>query len=594
MVLSATNHAEIAYGGGVATVADHVISALLISGVRRVYGLPGDSLNGFTDAIRRSGEISWEHVRHEETAAFAAAADAALTRQLAVCAGSCGPGNLHLINGLFDAQRSRVPVLAIAAHIPRTEIGSEYFQETHPQELFSECSVYRELVSTPEMAPRILEMAMRAAVEENGVAVVVIPGEIFLQRADASAFQARPIVRTHSVVRPDDESLRKAAEILNGAEAVTILGGAGVEGSHDELIQAAATLGAPTVHALRGKEFIEYDNPFDVGMTGLLGFASGYKAIKEADALLMLGTDFPYQQFYPDNAKVVQVDIRGRNLGRRTPIDLGLVGTVKDTLAALQPLLQQKNQRDHLDRSLRHYRRTRKTLDELAVNDRDRSPIRPEYVAGLADRLAADDAVFTVDVGSPVVWAARYLKMNGRRRLVGSFNHGTMACALPHAIGAQTAFRNRQVVALAGDGGLTMMFGELVTLIQNRLPVKVIVFNNSSLNFVELEMKAAGIVNFGTELVNPDFAAVAQAMGIFGRRVEQPSDLQQALADAFAFEGPALVDVVTARQELSIPPAITVEQAKGFSLYAIRTILAGRGDELLDLITTNVARRILD
>jgi pyruvate dehydrogenase (quinone) len=578
----------------VATVADHVISALRLSGVRRVYGLPGDSLNGFTDAIRRSGEISWEHVRHEETAAFAAAADAALTGQLAVCAGSCGPGNLHLINGLFDAQRSRVPVLAIAAHIPRSEIGSEYFQETHPQELFRECSVYRELVSTPEMLPRILEMAMRAAVEENGVAVVVVPGEIFLQRADASGFLARPITPTRSVVRPDDESLRRAAEILNGAEAVTILAGAGVEGSHDEVIQAAATLGAPVVHALRGKEFIEYDNPFDVGMTGLLGFASGYKAIKEADALLMLGTDFPYQQFYPDNAKVVQVDIRGRNLGRRTPIELGLVGTVKDTLAALQPLLREKSQRDHLDRSLRHYRKTRKTLDELAVNDRDRSPIRPEYVAGLADQLAADDAVFTVDVGSPVVWAARYLKMNGRRRLVGSFNHGTMACALPHAIGAQTAFRDRQVVALAGDGGLTMMFGELITLIQNRLPVKVIVFNNSSLNFVELEMKAAGIVNFGTELVNPNFADVAAAMGIFGRRVERPSDLQQALTDAFAYDGPAIVDVVTARQELSIPPAITVEQAKGFSLYAIRTILAGRGDELLDLITTNVARRILD
>ena len=559
-----------------------------------MYGLPGDSLNGFTDAIRRSGEISWEHVRHEETAAFAAAADAALTGQLAVCAGSCGPGNLHLINGLFDAQRSRVPVLAIAAHIPRAEIGSEYFQETHPQELFWECSVYRELVSTPEMLPRILAMAMRAAVEENGVAVVVIPGEIFLQRADASGFQTRPITPTRSVVRPDDESLRQAAEILDAAEAVTILAGAGVAGSHDEVIQLAATLGAPIVHALRGKEFIEYDNPFDVGMTGLLGFASGYKAIKEADALLMLGTDFPYQQFYPDHAKVIQVDTRGRNLGRRTPIDLGLVGTVKDTLAALQPMLRQKDKRDHLDHSLRHYRKTRKTLDELAVNDRDRSPIRPEYVAGLANKLAADDAVFTVDVGSPVVWAARYLKMNGRRRLVGSFNHGTMACALPHAIGAQTAFRNRQVVALAGDGGLTMMFGELVTLIQNRLPVKVIVFNNSSLNFVELEMKAAGIVNFGTDLVNPDFAAVGQAMGIFGRRVERPADLQQALVDAFAYDGPAIVDVVTARQELSIPPAITVEQAKGFSLYAIRTILAGRGDELLDLITTNVARRILD
>jgi pyruvate dehydrogenase (quinone) len=578
----------------VATVADHVISALAISGVRRVYGLPGDSLNGFTDALRRSGEITWEHVRHEETAAFAAAADAALTGQLAVCAGSCGPGNLHLINGLFDAQRSRVPVLAIAAHIPRTEIGSDYFQETHPQDLFRECSVYCELVSTPEMAPRILEMAMRAAVEENGVAVVVIPGEIFLQRAGSSEWQARPVVPTRSLVCPDDESLRAAAAILNDAQAVTILAGAGVAGSHDAVIQLAGTLNAPIVHALRGKEFIEYDNPFDVGMTGLLGFASGFKAIKEADALLMLGTDFPYQQFYPDNANVIQVDIRGRHLGRRTPIDLGLVGTVKDTVAALQPMLRRKDGREHLDRSLRHYRKTRKTMDELAVNDRDRTPIRPEYVAGLANRLAADDTVFTVDVGSPVVWAARYVSMNGRRRLIGSFNHGTMACALPHAIGAQTAFRNRQVVALAGDGGLTMLFGELITLIQNRLPVKVIVFNNSSLNFVELEMKAAGIVNFGTDLVNPNFADVAQAMGIFGRRVEQPAELERALVDAFAHDGPAVVDVVTARQELSIPPAITVEQAKGFSLYAIRTILAGRADELLDLVTTNVARRILD
>ncbi|WNG89365.1 ubiquinone-dependent pyruvate dehydrogenase [Mycobacterium sp. ITM-2016-00317] len=577
-----------------ATVADHVIATLRASGVQRVYGLPGDSLNGFTDALRRSGEISWEHVRHEETAAFAAAADAGLTGQLAVCAGSCGPGNLHLINGLFDAQRSRVPVLAIAAHIPRSEIGSDYFQETHPQELFRECSVYREMVSTPEMLPRILHMAMRAAVEERGVAVVVIPGEIFLQKVDATAWQSRPVLPTRSVVRPDDAALRDAAAMLNEAQAVTILGGAGVEGAHDELVQLAGTLNAPVVHALRGKDFIEYDNPYDVGMTGLLGFASGYKAIKESDLLLMLGTDFPYQQFYPDHAKVIQVDIRGRNLGRRTPIDLGLVGSVGDTLSALQPLLRQKTDRTHLDRSLKHYRRTRKTLDDLAVNDRDRTPIRPEYVAALVNTLASDDAVFTADVGSPVVWAARYLAMNGRRRLLGSFNHGTMANALPHAIGAQTAFPQRQVVALAGDGGLTMLFGELITLIQNRLPVKVVVFNNSSLNFVELEMKAAGIVTFGTDLVNPDFAAVAQSMGVFGRRVERPDELESALAAAFAVSGPAVVDVVTARQELSIPPAITAEQAKGFSLYAIRTILAGRGDELLDLVTTNVARRILD
>lgn len=576
-----------------ATVADHVISVLKLSGVRRVYGLPGDSLNGFTDAIRRAGDVTWEHVRHEETAAFAAGAEAAITGRLAVCAGSCGPGNLHLINGLFDANRSRVPVLAIAAHIPRSEIGSEYFQETHPQDLFGECSVYCELVSTPEMLPRILEMAMRTAVEENGVAVVVIPGEVFLAKMDDSAW-LRPVLPTRSVVRPDDESLASAAAILNGANNITILGGAGVAGAHDELLRLAATVQAPIVHALRGKEYIEYDNPYDVGMTGLLGFASGYKAIKEADVLLMLGTDFPYQQFYPENATVIQVDIRGRNLGRRTPIDLGLVGTVADTLAALQPLLLQKRDRTHLDRCVKHYRKTRSSLDALAVNDRDKTPIRPEYVAAEASRLASDDAVFTVDVGSPVVWAARYLKMNGKRRLIGSFNHGTMACALPLAIGAQTVDRQRQVVAFAGDGGLTMLFGELITLSQNRLPVKVVVFNNSSLNFVELEMKAAGIVNFGTGLVNPNFADVAVAMGMFGRRVEHPGDLDTALADAFAYDGPAVIDVVTERQEMSVPPSITVEQAKGFSLYAIRTVMAGRGEELLDLFTANVARRILD
>jgi pyruvate dehydrogenase (quinone) len=576
------------------TVAQHVITALTISGIHRVYGVAGDSLNGFTDAIRRSGAITWEHVRHEETAAFAAAADAALTGQLAVCVGSCGPGNLHLINGLYDAQRTHVPVLAIAAHIPLAEVGSSYFQETHPQELFRECSVYCELVSTAEMAPRIFEIAMRAAVEERGVAVVVVPGEVFLSRLREGVWNTRPVLPTESLVRPNGQSLRRAAELLNAGEQVTILGGAGTAEAHDELIRLAATLQAPIVHALRGKEYIEYDNPYDVGMTGLLGFASGYKAIKEADVLLMLGTDFPYTQFYPDNATIIQVDIRGTHLGRRAPIDLGMVGTVKDTIAALQPLLHQKRDRGHLGRALNHYQRTRKSLDSLAANDRDRTPIRPEYVAGLVNRLAGGDAVFTFDVGTPAIWAARYLTMNGRRRLSGSFTHGTMACALPHAIGAQTAYRQRQVVALAGDGGLTMLFGELLTLMQNKLPVKVVVFNNSSLNFVEMEMKAAGFVTFGTDLANPNYAAIAEAIGIFGRHVEQPGDLEQALADAFAHNGPALVDVVVARQELSIPPAITAEQAKGFTLYAIRTILAGRSDELLDLVTTNVARRILD
>ncbi|MGW5385321.1 ubiquinone-dependent pyruvate dehydrogenase [Nocardia sp. NPDC003963] len=577
-----------------ATVAQHMISALQVSGVSRVYGLPGDSLNGFTDAIRRSDGITWEHVRHEEAAAFAATADAALTGRLAVCAGSCGPGNLHLVNGLYDAQRTRVPVLAVAAHIPIGEIGSGYFQETHPENLFRECSVYCELISSPESAPRVVEMAMRAAVEENGVAVVVVPGEVFQSRLSEDRWSSRAVLPSRSVLRPDDSTLRRAADILNAGSKVTILGGAGTAGAHTEVVNLAATLQSPIVHAFRGKEHLEYDNPYDVGMTGLLGYASGYKAIKEADVLLMLGTDFPYTQFYPEDAAIVQVDIRGSHLGRRTPIDVGMVGDVRDTIDALRPLLSRKTDSTHLDRSRRHYQRTRRSLDALAANDRDRTPIRPEYVAGVVNRLAADDAVFTFDVGSPTIWAARYLTMNGRRQLTGSFTHGTMACAVPHAIGAQTAHRGRQVIALAGDGGLTMLFGELITLLQNDLPVKVIVFDNSSLNFVELEMKAAGVVNFGTDLANPDFGAVARAMGMWGRRVEQPADLEPAIAEALAHDGPALVDVTVARQELSIPPAITAEQAKGFSLYAIRTILAGRADELLDLVTTNVARRILD
>ena len=577
-----------------ATVAQHIIAALEASGVHRVYGVPGDSLNGFTDAIRLSGRISWEHVRHEEAAAFAATADAALTGALAVCAGSCGPGNLHLINGLFDAQRTRVPVLAIAAHIPLDEVGSQYFQETHPQELFRECSVYCELVSKPEMAPRITELGMRAAIEQRGVAVIVIPGEVFLSQLSNPDWRIAPVLPTRSLLRPADESLRQAAEILNRSTRTTILAGAGCAGAHDEVVQLAGTLQAPIVHALRGKEHVEYDNSHDVGMTGLLGFASGYKAIKEADVLLMLGTDFPYRQFYPDDATIIQVDIDGSHIGRRAHVDLGLMGTVKDTIIALQPLLTQAFDRDHLDRALRHYRMTRKSLDDLAVNDRDRTPIRPEYVARLASQLASDDAVFTYDVGTPTIWAARYLTMNGRRRLIGSATHGSMAGALSHAIGAQTPDRRRQVVALAGDGGLTMLLGELVTLKQNRLPVKVIVFNNSSLGFVELEMKAAGIVNFGTDLLAVDFAAVARAIGLFAHRVEQPGDLSAALREAFAHDGPAVVDVITASQEISIPPAITAEQVKGFSLYAIRTILAGRGDELLDLVSTNVARRILD
>jgi pyruvate dehydrogenase (quinone) len=573
------------------SVADHLVATLKASGVRRLYGLPGDSLNGLTDAIRRDGEVTWEHVRHEEAAAFAAAADAALTGELAVAVGSCGPGNLHLINGLYDANRSRVPVLAIAAHIPGAEIGGQYFQATHPEELFREASVYCELISTPEQAPHIIEMAMRAAIEKQGVAVVVIPGEVLL--ADSVTKTVQAITRTRSVIRPDDASLAEAARLIGAGKRVTILAGAGVKDARDEVLALASTLGAPIVHALRGKEWIEHDNPYDVGMTGLLGFASGYRAMEHCDTLLMLGTDFPYRQFFPSKATIIQVDVRGENIGRRAPVDLALVGTVKDTVAALLPMLPERADTSHLDDSVKHYRQTRKHLDELAEADGDVSPVYPEYVMRRVDALAADDAVFTVDVGSPTTWVARYLHGGPNRRLIGSFSHGSMAGALPHAMGAQTVDRSRQVVALAGDGGLAMSFGELLSLVQNRLNVKIVVFDNSSLNFVELEMKAAGIVNFGTELVNPDFAAVATAIGLHGERVERPSELDAALRRAFAHDGPALIDVVTARQELSIPPAISAQQAAGFSLWGIRTILSGRGDELVDLVDTNVIRRLL-
>ncbi len=397
-----------------ATVAEIMVATLKASGVRRVYGISGDSLNGFTDALRRDGEITWQHVRHEEAAGFAAAAEAALTGELAVCAGSCGPGNLHLINGLFDANRSRVPVLAIAAHIPREEIGGGYFQETHPELLFRECSVYCELVSIPGQLPRVLEMAMRAALARGGVAVVVIPGEVFLAGAPAGPDPV-PIRATSPVVRPDQQSLAAAARVLDNATAVTILAGAGCAGAHGQLISLAGTLQAPVVHALRGKEFVEYDNPYDVGMTGLIGFSSGYRAMEHCDALVMLGTDFPYRPFYPDSVPVIQVDVRGEQIGRRVPVQVPLAGTVKDTVDALLPLLAAKTDTGHLDRMTRHYRRARARLDRLARPGRDGAPLHPQHIAATIDKLAAPDAIFTADVGTPCIWAARYLTMNGTR-----------------------------------------------------------------------------------------------------------------------------------------------------------------------------------
>ena len=569
------------------TVAEAMVATLKASGVRRVYGIPGDSLNGFTDALRRDGGIAWQHVRHEEAAGFAAGAEAALTGELAVCAGSCGPGNLHLINGLFDANRSGVPVLAIAAHIPAEEIGGGYFQETHPQQLFGECSVYCEQASVPGQVRWLLEMAMRAALQRGGVSVVVVPGEIFL--ADAPpGIRPAPVRAVPAVVRPDDHSLAAAAEVLNAASRVTILAGAGCAGAHDQLIALAEALKAPVLHALRGKDFVEYDNPYDVGMTGLIGFSSGYRAMEHCDTLVMLGTDFPYRPFYPQGVPVIQVDVRGERIGRRVPVQVPLVGTVKDTIGALLPLIAPKADTGHLDRMTAHYRRARAQLDKLARPGRGGSPLHPQFVAATIDRLAAPDAVFTADVGTPCIWAARYLRMNRTRRLIGSFNHGSMANALPQAIGAQASQPGRQVIALAGDGGVAMLLGELLTLHQQQLPVKLVIFNNAALSFVELEMKAAGIVTYGTSLVNPDFAAIARSAGLFGVRVEKASELEDALLAAFGHQGPALVDVSTARQELSLPPKLTYGQIKGFVLYATRTILSGEGSELIELTRTNL------
>lgn len=570
-------------------VAELFVEVLAAAGVERIYGVAGDSLNGITDSIRRRNGIEWIGVRHEETAAFAAGAEAALTGKLAVCAGSCGPGNLHLINGLYDAHRSRVPVLAIAAHIPSQEIGSGYFQETHPELLFKECSHYCELVSNPSQMPRTLEIAIQTALSKRGVAVVVLPGDVALLDAENDDRRVNFTFAQPHIVPRREELDRMAAE-LNQAGRVTILAGAGCAGAHDSLIALAEKLRAPIVHAMRGKEFIEYDNPYDVGMTGLLGFSSGYHAMMNCDALLMLGTDFPYQQFYPKNARILQIDIREEQLGRRSHLDLGLVGGIAETLPALLPRVTQRTDRSYLDTCLNHYREARKALDDLATGKPGQRPIHPQYLGKILNEIAADDAIFTVDVGTPVIWAARYLAMNGRRRLLSSFNHGSMANALPQAIGAQISHPRRQVVALSGDGGFSMLMGDLLSLRQLNLPVKIVVFNNGSLGFVELEMKATGFLNHGTDLVNPDLAGIAKAAGVFGIHVDDPEQIRPALEEACAHDGPALVDVAVNRQELAMPPSLKLDQIVDFNLYLIRAILSGRGDEIIDLARTNLFR----
>jgi pyruvate dehydrogenase (quinone) len=570
-------------------VADVLVDTLVAAGVERVLGVTGDSLNGITDSIRVRDNITWVPVRHEETAAFAAGAEAHLTGRLAVCAGSCGPGNLHLINGLYDCHRNRVPVLAIAAQIPSGELGSTYFQETHPEHLFAQCSHYCELISQPEQMPRVLEIAIQTARTHRGVCVIALPGDVALRRALTSELRLH-FLAPKPTVHPAEDEIETLADVLNKSDKVTILGGAGCAGAHAELIALAGKLNAPIVHALRGKEYIEYDNPFDVGMTGLLGFSSGYFAMMNCNTLLMIGTDFPYQQFFPSHATIIQIDLRGEQLGRRTKVDHGIVGDTKTTLRLLLPKLEQKSDDKHLRKSVEHYHKARKSLDDLADEGKQPRGSHPQFVASQISELASDDAIFTCDVGTPTVWAARYLKMNGKRRLLGSFSHGSMANALPQAIGAQLVAKNRQVVSMSGDGGIAMLLGDLLTLHQLNLPVKIVVFRNDALDFVELEMKAGGFLDYGTELKNPDFAALANSAGILGLKAETAQDVRPMLQKAFKHDGPALVEAQVHRQELSMPPTITLEQVTGFGMFMLKAVISGRGDELVDLAKVNLFR----
>ena len=567
------------------TVAASLVEILERAGVKYVHGVVGDSLNGIVEEIRNSKQIKWLHYRHEEAAAFAAGAEAQLTGRLAVCAGSCGPGNMHLINGLYDAHKSNAPVLAIAAHIPSEQIGTSYFQETRPESLFRECSYYCETIASSRQMPRVLQIAMQHAIGQNGVAVISISGDVAMEKMEREDLE-HAVFSSRPASRPADAELQKLAQLINEAKKVTLLCGAGCAGAHDTLLSLAEKIKSPIVHALRGKEHVQYDNPYDVGMTGLIGISSGYHAVEDADLLIMLGTDFPYKEWYPSKAKIVQLDIRPERLGRRCKLDLGLTGDVKETIKAVLPFLEEVTDNSFLEKCQERYNDNRKNLMEHARPVKGKA-IHPEYLTKVLSEKAANDAIFTADVGTPTVWAARYIDMKAGRRLIGSFNHGSMASAMPQAIGAQFAFPDKQVISLSGDGGFAMLMGDILTIFQYDLPVKIIVYNNSSLGFVAMEMKVIGMPPFGTDLKNPDFAKMAEAIGIKGIRVEDADDVESAIAAALAHPGPVLVDVVVNQAELSMPPKIEFEQAKGFGIYMLKQTLLGDGKEVWDTISSN-------
>ena len=568
-------------------VADIVVQTLQAAGVRHCYGIVGDTLNYVTDAIHRSG-IEWVHVRHEETGAFAAGADALFSGTLAACAGSCGPGSLHFINGVFESNRNRAPVVLIASQVATAQLGTEFPQEVDFVSIYRGCSVFCEQVHSAAQAGRIVAMACQAAITRRGVAVVVLPADI-----SQAEVEAVPAFATHAVapvLRPSDAELQRMAALLGEGRRIAIYAGSGCADAHDEVVALAQRLQAPVAHTSRAKDFIEYDNPFNVGMTGIFGIESGYRALMDCDTLLLLGADFAWGQYYPDKATIVQVDEDGSHLGRRHPIHFGAVGDIKPTLQALLPLLQAREDSGFLDECRkRHVEAMRKREREETPGEGDL--IRPQYLTALIDRHADADAMFSADGGSPMVWSLRHLRANGRRRLLLSLLHGTMANAMPQALGLKKAFPGRQVIALAGDGGISMLLGDLLTAVQEKLPIKVVVYNNGSLNFVELEQKVEGLLDNYTNLVNPDFGKLAEAIGWRGWTVARAADLEGAVRAFLAEPGPALLDVHTTPRELVMPPEVEFQQVAGTALYAAKAVLAGRGGDVRDLLVDNFLKK---
>jgi pyruvate dehydrogenase (quinone) len=570
------------------TFAKHLVTQLRDWGVGRIYGVVGDSLNPVVDAIRTTPGIEWVHVRNEEAAAFAAGAEARLTGKLAVCAGSCGPGNTHLIQGLYDANRDNAPVLAIASHIPSGKIGTGFFQETHPEKVFEECSHFCEMVNSGQHGAKMLHIAVQTALAERGVSVLVLPGDIADEEVETSV--SRDIASRTGRVLPDASVIADLAKLVDKARTVTLFVGAGIEGAREEVLTLAETLKAPIGHAFGGKEWIQYDNPFDVGMSGLLGYGAAYEATHEADLLLLLGTDFPYSEFLPQKeVEVVQVDADGARLGRRVPLDLAVHGDVGLTIQALLALIKPKRNRKFLDDMLRrHHKALTGVVSAYTKNVEKMKPIHPEFVAATLDELADDDAVFTVDTGMCNVWAARYITPNAKRRVFGSWHHGTMANALPQAIGASASHPGRQVISMSGDGGLGMLLGELLTVRLHDLDTKIVVFNNSSLGMVKLEMLVEGLPDFETDHADVDFAAIAGGAGIPSVRITDPKRLKKDLGQALRRKGPVLIDVVTDSGALSMPPKITAQQIRGFAMASTRVVLAGGVGKMVNLAASNV------